>query len=85
MDTLVRHWVLFMNRSSRRLFWFRFTGKHCFTASSTDFLIPAQFLCRNSVKGGGEGVVLRDGRPSPRHRRFASGFAFYQCGSMGSG
>ena len=37
MDTLVRRYVLLVNRSSRRWFWFRFIGKPCFTIGSTDF------------------------------------------------
>ena len=63
MDTLVRHCMLFVNCSSKRLFWFRFTGKHYFTLGFTNFSIPAHFWCWDSVRGGGGGgwgvVVLR--------------------------
>ena len=40
MDTLVRRYV---NRSSRRLFGFRFTSKHCFTLGSIDFSNTGMF------------------------------------------
>ena len=38
--------------------------------------------------GGGGGAFLRlswNGRRSPRHSGFVSGFAFYQCDIMASG
>ena len=52
MDTLMRRRV---NRSSRLLFWFHFTSKHCFTSGSADFSISARFQCQDSVKRGGGG------------------------------
>ena len=57
MDTLVQRWV---NNSSRRLFWFRFIGKHCFTFSSTDFSIPTHFRCQDSVRGRGGSFLGMD-------------------------
>ena len=51
----MRRCVLVVNRSSRGMFWFRFTGKHCLIPGSTDFLIPAQFRCRDSERGRGGG------------------------------
>ena len=57
MDTLVQPCV---NSSSRRLFWFRFIGKHCFTSSSTDFSIPAHFRCQDSVRGRGGSFLGMD-------------------------
>ena len=85
MGTLVLRYVLLVNRSSRCLFWFRFTGKHCFTPGSIDFLIPAHFWCRDSVREGSFLGLVWARRLPPRHSWFTSGFAFYQCGIMALG
>ena len=88
MDTLVRHCVLFVNRYSRGLVWFGFTGKNCFIHGFTNFSIPARLWCQDSERAGGGGGggwgsflgLAWNRRSPPRH----SGFAFYQCGIMAS-
>ena len=47
--------VLFVNRSSRGLVWFRFMGKRCFTPGSTDFSMRARSGAGIARRGGGRG------------------------------
>ena len=47
--------VLFVNRSSRGLVWFRFIGKRCFTPGSTDFSMRARSGAGIARRGGGGG------------------------------
>ena len=41
----------FVSRSSKRLFSFHFTGKHCFHSGAVDFLLLTRFLRQDSVGG----------------------------------